>query len=123
MQPFDRHWMNGNFRVIGVMIGAVLSELVGFPVGPPNGSSTFHGPGGGEVVRISEIVWCTAIVPVSGVDNTSVGDVEGVCGSKVIAAVSMDDKVAGRWAVRGRGFSGHLVEREVLENHGTLSYC
>ena len=120
MQPFDGHWVDGNFRVIGVMIGVVLSEAVGFPVGPPNGSSTFHGPGGGEVVWVREVVWIAVVVRESGVNSTGVSDVHSVSIPNVTATVSMDDKVAVRWAVQGRGFSGCLVEREVLKNHGTL---
>ena len=82
---------------------------------------TFHRPGGVEVVLIREIVWDIVIVGMSGVDNTCIGDVKGVCGSQVVAATSMNDKFSVRWAVRGRGFSGNLVKREVLENHGTLN--
>ena len=119
MHPFDGQWMNGNFRVIAVVID--VAEAVCFPVGSPIGSNTFHGPRGGEVIRIGEIVWHTVIVGMSGVDNTSIGDIEGVCSSQVVATASMNDKVSVRWVVWGRGFSGNLVEREVLKNHGVLN--
>ena len=118
MQPFDRHWTDGNFRVIRIMISVVLSEAVCFPVGPPIGSNTFHRPGGGEV--IGEIVWHIVIVGMIGVDNMCVSDIKGFCGSQVVSTASMNDKVSTGWVFWGRCFSGNLFKREVLQNHWTF---
>ena len=90
--------MNGNFRVIRVMIVVGLGEAICLPVASPVWIAV-HGPGGSEVVWIREVIRIAAVIWESGVDNMGISDIQSVSGPKVIATVSTDDKVAVRWVV------------------------
>ena len=101
--------MNGNFRVIRVVFVAGLGEAICLPVASPVRIAV-HRHGDGQVTWIREVIW------ESGVDDTGVSDVQSVSGPKVVAMVSMDDKVAVRWTVWRWGFLCNLFKWEVLQN-------